>query len=295
MNGQTLFRRIPPVGFALLALGIVFLLYQGVGGVVVVLLSGGKVAMDSAPLLRWSTLIGELVFMLVPTLLLVRLRYGGFRESLRLTLPEPREMVVVVVAVFALQQMLQGYMAFQDALPMPETVRRLIEWFQNAMETSYRLLAEASSPMEFAFVVVVAALVPAVCEETLFRGLVQRSFEESYGGIPAAVLAGVIFGLFHLNPLGVVPLISLGIFFGYVVYRSGSLPLAITAHFFNTFIACTALYLHYDDDFIALKPGGGASTDLLVANFLFFTVVFAGSAYLFILLTRKEGSGPASE
>ncbi len=290
-----IFRRMPPVAFALFALAVVFLLYQGLGSVAVLVLSGGKVVMDSAPLLRWSTLVGQLVLMLVPTLVLVRLRYGGFRESLRLTLPEPREMVVIVVAVFALQQMLQGYMALQDALPMPESVRRLIEWFQNAMEASYRLLAEASSPLEFVFVVVVVALVPAVCEEVLFRGLVQRSFEERFGGISAAVLAGFIFGLYHLNPFGVVPLVSLGIFFGYVVFRSGSLPLAVTAHFFNNFIACTALYLHYDDDFVAMKPGGGASTDLLVVNFLFFAAVFATSLYFFILLTRKEGSGPGSE
>lgn len=291
----TFFQKIPPVAFALLALGLIFLLYQGIGSVALLLLTGGKVLTESAALLRWSTLIGQLVLMLVPTLLLVRLRWGGFRQNLRLTLPEPTEILVIVVAVFALQQMLQGYMTLQDALPMPESVRKLVDWFREAMDASYRLLAQASSPAEFAFVVVTVALVPAVCEEFLFRGLVQSSFAEKYGGLQAAVLAGTIFGLYHLNPFGIVPLVSLGIFFGYVVYRSGSLLLAVTAHFFNNFIACTALYLRYDDDFIVLKPEGGASTDMLVANFLFFAVVFAASTYGFIMLTRKEGSGSAPE
>ncbi len=290
-----LLQRIPPVPFALLALALVFLLYQGIGSVAVLLLSGGRITTESPALLRWSTLAGQLVLMLLPTLLLTRLRYGEIRRSLRLSLPEPREILVIVVAVFALQQMLQGYMTLQDSLPMPEAVRRLVEWFRNAMEASYRMLAESSSPLEFAFVVVTVALVPAVCEEFLFRGLVQRSFEERYDGLPAAILAGTIFGFYHLNPFGIVPLVSLGVFFGFVVYRSGSILLAVTAHFFNNFIACTALYLHYGDDFIALKPDGGASAAMLFANFLFFTAVFATATYWFVVLTRKEGSGRASE
>ncbi len=290
-----LLQRIPPVPFALLALALVFLLYQGIGSIAVLLLTGGKITTESPALLRWSTLAGQLVLMLVPTLLLTRLRYGEIRRTLRLILPEPREILVIVVAVFALQQMLQGYMTLQDSLPMPEALRRLVDWFRNAMEASYRLLADSSSPLEFVFVVVTVALVPAVCEEFLFRGLVQRTFEERYGGLLAAVLAGMIFGLYHLNPFGIVPLVSLGVFFGFVVYRSGSVLLAVTAHFFNNFIACTALYLHYDDDFVALKPEGGASAVVLFANFLFFTAVFASATYWFVAMTRKEGSGPASE
>lgn len=289
------FRRLQPVPFAFLALGVIFLLYQGVGSVAVFLITGGKVLTQTADLLRWSTLAGQLVLMLVPTILLARLRYGKVRRSLRLGLPEPLEILLVVVAVFALQQMLQGYMMLQDSLPLPDNLRKFVDWFRDAMETSYRLLAQASSPLEFAFVVVTVALIPALCEETLFRGLVQTSFEERYGGLQAAVLGGIIFGAYHLNPFGIVPLVSLGVFFGYVVYRSGSLPLAITAHFFNNFIACTALYLRYDDDFIALKPEGGATAGMLLANFVFFTLVFAAATYYFVVLTRKEGSGPASE
>jgi membrane protease YdiL (CAAX protease family) len=288
-------QRILPVPFAVLVLGIVFLLYQGLGTVLVLLLTGGKFTVESSALVRWSTLAGQLLFMLLPTLVLARLRYGNIRRSLRLNLPEPLEILVIVIAVFALQQMVQGYMTLQDALPLPEPLRHFVDLLRKAVEMSYRLLAQASSPLEFVFVVVTVALVPALSEEMLFRGLVQGSFAESYGGLRSAVITGVIFGAYHLNPFGIVPLVSLGIFFGYVVYRSGSLLLAITAHFFNNFVACTALYLQLDDDFIVLKPEGGASASMLFANVVFFALVFAAAMYFFILMTRKEGSGPASQ
>jgi hypothetical protein len=288
-------KRILPVPFAILALGIVFLLYQGLGTVLVLLLTGGKFTVESAAVVRWSTLAGQLLFMLLPTLVLARLRHGNIWRSLRVTLPEPLEILVIVIAVFALQQMLQGYMTAQDAFPLPAPLRHFVDLLRRAVEMSYRLLAQASSPLEFVFVVVTVALVPAVSEEFLFRGLVQGSFEESYGGLRGAVIAGIIFGAYHLNPFGIVPLVALGVFFGYVVYRSGSLLLAITAHFFNNFVACTAFYLQLDDDFIVLKPEGGASAGMLLANFVFFALVFAAATYFFILLTRKEGSGPASQ
>ncbi len=286
-------RRILPVPFALLALGIVFLLYQGLGTVLLLALTGGKITVESPALVRWSTLVGEILFMLLPTLLLARLRHGNIRRSLRVTLPEPLQMFVIVVAVFALQQMLQGYMAFQDAIPLPAPLRHIVDLLRKAMEMTYTLLASASEPLEFVFVVVTVALVPAVCEEFLFRGLVQGSLEESYGGLWGAVVTGIIFGMYHLNPINLVPLVALGVFFGYVVYRSGSVLLAVTGHFFNNFMACTALYLQLDDDFILLQPHGGASAAMLLANFVFFTLVFGAALAAFILLTRKEGSGRA--
>jgi hypothetical protein len=287
-------QRILPVPFALLALGIVFLLYQGLGTVLVLLLTKGEFTVASASLIRWATLLGQLLFMLLPTIVLARLRHGNIRQSLRLTLPEPLEILVIVVAVFALQQMLQGYMTLQDAVPLPEPLRHFVDLLRRAVEMSYRLLAQASNPVEFAFVVLTVALIPAVCEESLFRGLVQGSLEETYGGLRGAVIAGIIFGAYHLNPFGIVPLVSLGVFFGYVVYRSRSLLLAITAHFFNNFVACTALYLNLDDDFIVLHPEGGASAGMLLANFVFFALVFAAATIVFFLMTRKEGTGPAS-
>jgi membrane protease YdiL (CAAX protease family) len=78
------------------------------------------------------------------------------------------------------------------------------------------------------------------------------------------------------------------VFFGFLVYRSGNITLAIAAHFFNNFIACTAVYLRLDDDFVALAPAGGASAALLIGNFVFFALVFLGAMYYFSSVTRHQ-------
>jgi membrane protease YdiL (CAAX protease family) len=138
------------------------------------------------------------------------------------------------------------------------------------------------------FVVLIVAVVPALSEEFLFRGIVQRSLEEAAGGLRGAVLAGVIFGAFHMNPFSLIPLVALGVFFGYVVYRSQNITLAVTAHFFNNFIACTATYLQLKDDFVVLAPDQPSSLALIAVNTSFFGMVFLFSLLYFKKLTQPE-------
>lgn len=281
-------RRISPVAFAIFSLLAIFLLYQFVAGGVVLLVSRGKFTGENIALVRWSTLLGQLFCILLPTILLAKARHPDVGRFLKVRLPRTREMLVTVIAVFALQQLAQGYMMAQDAIPLPQSLQKLVDLFRQLFEQAYRALVSADSPLEFAFVVLTVALVPAFSEEFLFRGLVQSSIEETAGGMRAAVIAGIIFGAYHLNPFGIIPLVALGIYFGYIVYRSGNITLAIIAHFFNNFIACSALYLKLDDDFVALAPSGQAGPGLALANFALFLVVFVAATYYFIQLTQEK-------
>ena len=281
-------RRLSPVAFAVFSLVTIFMLYQFVAGGLVMVIARGRFTAENIALVRWATLVSQILFILVPTILLVRARFGNVGHFVRLRLPGTRQLILSVVAVFALQQMAQGYMMAQDAIPLPEFVRKVVELFKEMFEQAYRMLVGAETPLEFLFVVLVVAVAPAVAEEFLFRGLVQRSIELKAGGLKAAIIAGFIFGAYHLNPFGIVPLVALGVFFGWLVYRSDNLTIAIAAHFFNNFIACTAIYLQMGEDFIALAPGGGATPSVLLANFVLFALVFLGAIMYFAYLTRPK-------
>jgi len=279
------FRRMPPLAFAIVSLVIVFFLYQIVAGVIVLLVFKGRITVDNVQLFRWTTLFGQLAFILLPTIILTRLRDDHVGAFLRVRLPGVQETFATFVAVFALQQVLQGYMMAQDAIPLPQQIQRYVDMLKQMFEETYRVLVSAHSPVEFVFVVIVVALAPAVAEELLFRGLVQRSLEQEAGGLRGAILAGIIFGAYHLNPLSVVPLMALGIFFGYVVYRSQNITLAISAHFFNNFLACTAVFLNLRDDFVAIAPQGNPPSGIILLNSALFLVVFLGATLYFIRLT----------
>jgi hypothetical protein len=280
--------RMHPVMFAILALGVVFVLYQLVGGTITILIAKGRFTEDNITLVRWATLAGQILFILVPTVILVRLRGEPVAAYLRITVPDVWQIVLSVVAVFFLQQMLQGYMILQDAIPLPDVVRRYVEIFRKMFEETYTMLVSASSVPEFIFVIITVALVPAFAEEMLFRGLVQSSFGKVTRGMTAATLTGLIFGAYHLNPFSIVPLVVLGIYFGFLVYRSGSVYMSASAHFVNNFVACTAAYLHLDDNFVLIAPQGGASPTGQLVNFGVSAVVFVAATMLFVRSTEEK-------
>jgi membrane protease YdiL (CAAX protease family) len=157
------------------------------------------------------------------------------------------------------------------------------------MEEMYRVLVTASSPVEFLGVILIVALTPAVTEELLFRGLVQRNFEEGAGGLRGALIAGVTFGAYHLNPFSLLPLMALGAYFGFIVFRSENITLAMSAHFFNNFIACAAVYLHLDDNFLAIAPAARPGNTVIAMNFIVFALVFVASTLYFIHITDRDG------
>jgi uncharacterized protein len=284
---ESLLRRMKPFPFAMVSLVGIFVLYQFVWGLPVALIAGG-VSEHSVVFVRWAQAFGQVAFMLVPTILLARYRHGDLVNSLRLRVPEVTELAATMIGVFALQQMLQTYMIVQDSIPLPPELQKLVTAVRAQLEEMMNLLVGARSPLEFLGVVGVVALVPAVAEELLFRGLIQTNLELQLGGRWGAVLTGVIFGLSHLNPFDVVPLVVLGVYLGFVVYRSGSIINSMSVHFFNNFIACAVVYLHLDPDFIALHPAGKAPTSLVLANFLLFSVVFILSTLYFLHITRSD-------
>jgi membrane protease YdiL (CAAX protease family) len=96
----------------------------------------------------------------------------------------------------------------------------------------------------------------------------------------------VIFGAYHLNPFAFVPLAALGTFFGFIVYRSQNITVAISAHFFNNFVACAAVYMRLDEEFIALAPAGDVTPEVLFFNYVLFGAVFVVSTYYFMRVTE---------
>lgn len=76
-------------------------------------------------------------------------------------------------------------------------------------------------------------LVPAVCEEVLYRSYVLRAFEKSWGIWAGILLSGLFFGMYHLQLANLLPLALIGVLLAYVTYVSDSIYPAILAHLIN--------------------------------------------------------------
>ena len=82
-----------------------------------------------------------------------------------------------------------------------------------------------------AWILLTMALVPAVCEELLFRGFVLNQLLGPETRARAILVSAVLFGIFHRHLLLILPAFLAGILFAVMVRRSRSLLPAILAHF----------------------------------------------------------------
>ena len=281
---------LSPVVFAILCLLGLFFLYQVVGGVVSFFLFGLTPTPENVGGLRLMTALSQILLLFAPTLLLVRLATHSPRTYFRMRRPTMLQALLAVVGILALQQVLQIYLVFQSRIPLPDDLARLLEQYRTLIEESLKLLVSADSIGELAWVMTVIALVPAIVEEFLFRGLIQSSLERGSSPMRAAVTTGVIFGAYHLVPSSFVPLALLGIYLGYLACRSGSLWVAVIAHFCNNAAACIATYLHVDDDAVITGDPKMMSTGVLLGTLWFFGVIFFLTVFAFQRATRPDAS-----
>lgn len=135
----------------------------------------------------------------------------------------------------------------------------------------------------------VIAILPAIGEEFIFRGMFQKFFiswtKNKHLGI---LLAAILFSAFHFQFFGFLPRMLMGVFFGYLLVWSNSIWLPVIAHFINNAVAVTFFYL-YNIEFIDVdieNVGAGKDAILVVIGSI---VMLAGLIYgIYQNEVRKE-------
>lgn len=120
------------------------------------------------------------------------------------------------------------------------------------------------------------AVLAPLLEEVLFRGAIQGLLMRLFGRPwPAIIVAALIFGVFHMNPVQIVYATLLGIILGWIYYRTGSLLSVIVGHVLNNSLAVVTTLLY------------SASEEEAVADSLFGIVNFFVFAFLSIFFAVK--------
>ncbi len=289
-SGDTVFDylNVHPVVYAFIVLLGIFFLYQIVGGGITLLLFGLDFTDDNVQAIRFATMAAQILFLLIPTLLFLRLQTKNILQFVRMKPISFAEVVFITIGVVAAQQFLQGYLVFQEMIPIPEVIKPFVDEMRESIEQMYRTLIMVETIPELLFVILVVALVPAFSEEFLFRGLVQRNFEYSFGLAGGAVVAGIIFALYHLNPFTLMPLMALGIVFGLLVYKTGSILAAILAHFVNNVVAIITVYYRREEILLPADADPSFTSTILVMSISGLIAVFCWIFLIKAVAERKR-------
>lgn len=123
----------------------------------------------------------------------------------------------------------------------------LPEWmieFEKSAERVIKALLESKSPSIVFVNVIMIAVLPAIGEELLFRGVIQhyfcRLFRNTFWGI---FVTAAIFSAIHMQFQGFVPRLLLGMIFGYLYVWTRSIWIPIAVHFVNNGLIVLIMYL----------------------------------------------------
>lgn len=227
---------------AVLWTGIAFFIFQAVASVVaisLIILNEGldpnvdltRVMTERLDLLFIGNSVGQILFLGLASWLVAGLHTGGESRNryLRLTTrSDTVNLTLLTALLFVVVQPTIWYIGYLNSLlPIPDYFTEL----QDAQQEMIENFLQSDGAVLMGLLNI--ALVPAICEEVMFRGYVQRSLERSWGVWAAILVSGFLFGLFHLQMTNILPLSTLGILLALVTWLSGSLIPAMVAHFVN--------------------------------------------------------------
>jgi len=225
---------------------------------------------------EWGLLASQWGLLALAALAFVGLGRYDARRTLALRRPAPRALLAAVL--IALGGMPVGW---------------LIGWVQvrlfapdlQGLEALERLLS-ATDAQRAMWLVFVAALTPALCEELVFRGVLLQSLGRELRPWRAIVLSAAVFGAFHLSfetALRFLPTMWIGLLMATVVWHSRSIFASMVMHFVNNALVVLMLW--------SPRVRGLA----LDGQDPRWALVLAGAAVLAAglwLLPRREAAGP---
>ena len=178
---------------------------------------------------------------------------------------------------------------------LPGFLKSVEEWMktteEKAAEITNAFLNNQSVP-DVLINLVVIALLPAVGEELLFRGVVQKIFFQWSKNTHVAVwVTAILFSALHMQFYGFLPRMILGGMLGYMLVWSRSLWLPIVAHFVNNAVAVVLLFL-YQKGSIEINPdtvGTESEMGSVLISFLLMIVL------LFVLQRRNVPKTAAAQ
>lgn len=112
----------------------------------------------------------------------------------------------------------------------------IVKWGLKINTLSYSL-----STKNYLVSIISITILPAVCEELMFRGLIFKGLQK-HGKIFSITVSALMFCIFHMAISQTVYPILMGLLLGVIMYYENNIYYCIAAHFTNNFLSLTLSY-----------------------------------------------------
>lgn len=212
----------------------------------------GILAPDAPPAERWQIRlllgISHLSTFILAGWVTVLLFYPPNRAALAYLRahrrPDIRTVLGGVLLILVSMPLVLFLYQVNKALPLPESFRLMEDQTNDAIKG----LLQMENPLELIANLTLIALLPAIGEELVFRGVVQQQLLRRIARPwVALVLTAIIFSFIHFQFEGFLPRMMLGLLLGWLYWRTGNFWVPVAAHFANNAAQVLGQFLYNHD------------------------------------------------
>ncbi|PZP51520.1 MAG: hypothetical protein DI598_02990 [Pseudopedobacter saltans] len=195
-------------------------------------------------MIRWMQVIGTFFTFLFPVWIFQKIVRPP-KDFLHVRTKSSKETwILVVLIAFASLPVTDLFGSFNQWIPLPARLAKLFHGLENAYNDQIMLLMQMKGIPDLIISLVLVALLPAIFEETFFRGAFQNVIVKWFKRPYLAILVtSIIFSAIHMSYYGFLPRAFLGVLLGCVYYWTKDLKLNILIHFLNNAISVVTFYV----------------------------------------------------
>jgi len=198
--------------------------------------------------LKISQVLTTACLFILPPLWLAKKEKMALKDFYGFKKPQLFILFLIILIMVCTMPMMEWIALANQKMTFPDILKPVENWMREKEDAAMKmtvLLLKVDHISDFFINLFIIALLPAIAEEFIFRGAVQRSFNRMFRNPHVAIwITAFIFSAIHLQFFGFIPRLLLGALFGYIYWWTGSLWYTMLAHFLNNgYAVCLAWYM----------------------------------------------------
>jgi membrane protease YdiL (CAAX protease family) len=198
-------------------------------------------------------------------------------------------LILALLIIFSMMPVINVINEWNQSLHLPSSFTSLENKFKKMEEMAEKtidLIIYYKNFTEFLMILTVIAVLPAVGEELLFRGIVQNELKALLRNPHIAIwFAGFLFSFVHFQFFGFFPRMLLGVILGYLYYWSGNIIVPMFLHFINNAITLVTMNLVHEK---AISFDPNSSKEIPPAFIIFSFTISMVLLYIFWRTNRQN-------
>jgi len=243
-------------------------------------------------LLKYLQVVQSIALFIVPAFLVSYLFGYKPGEYLKLKkIPAVKILIISIGLIIVIIPLINFLEEMNSRLQLPASLKSIENWMKTSESTANTLseiFLKVNNVKGLLFNLFMMALLPALGEEFMFRGIFQRLFSEMFKNYHWGIIcSAALFSAIHFQFYGFVPRMLLGVIFGYMLVWSGTIWIPVIAHFLNNAIGVIFYFLLskglVNNSLDNIGTGNKEVQISMISLFLSFALL-----YLFYMVSKKQ-------